>query len=83
MARPSDFVYVPRNTRHRFKNIGNHTAHMLFVFTPAGPERAFDVVGEPARPGVQAPPPGAPTAEQVAAMMRYENEIDSVLMAEG
>ncbi|MEV6850790.1 hypothetical protein [Actinoplanes sp. NPDC051411] len=56
---------------------------MLFVFTPAGPERAFDVVGEPARPGVQAPPPGAPTAEQVAAMMRYENEIDSVLMAEG
>lgn len=82
VARPGDFIYVPRNTRHRFKNIAAHTARMLFMFTPAGPERAFDIVGEPARPGIQAPPPGALTAEQAAEMARYDHEIDSVLLAE-
>ena len=82
VAQPGDFVYVPRNTRHRFKNIGAHTAKMVFMFTPAGPERGFEIVGEPAQPGVQAPPPGMPTPEQMNEMMRPESKIDSIMMPE-
>lgn len=82
VAKAGDFVYVPRNTRHRFTNTASHTARMIFMFTPAGPERAFEIIGEPARPGVQAPPPGAPTPEQFEAMMQYQDEIDTVMMPE-
>jgi quercetin dioxygenase-like cupin family protein len=33
-----DFVHVPVGIRHRFKNKGTHTARMIFMFTPGGPE---------------------------------------------
>lgn len=40
-AAAGDFVFVPRGTRHRFKNVSDTTARMIFLFTPAGPERLF------------------------------------------
>ncbi len=53
-----DFVHVPRGIRHRFKNLGTHTAKMIFMFTPGGPEEVFLTHAQAARPGEQAPPLG-------------------------
>src|SRR5215831_14160717 len=36
LAVTGDFVFIPRGTRHRFKNTGVHGARILFMFTPGG-----------------------------------------------
>ncbi|WP_017612054.1 quercetin 2,3-dioxygenase [Nocardiopsis salina] len=54
-AYPGDFVYIPSGTVHRFKNVGLHTARMIFLFTPAGFEEFFIEAGAPARAGEPAP----------------------------
>ncbi|UUV31550.1 quercetin 2,3-dioxygenase [Amycolatopsis roodepoortensis] len=56
MAHAGDFVFIPRGTRHRFKNVGLHTARLLFLFTPGGFEGYFTKIGHPAKPG-ELPPP--------------------------
>jgi quercetin dioxygenase-like cupin family protein len=56
LAGEGDFVFVPRGTRHRFRNVGVHVARLLFMFTPAAMEGFFMEIGEYARPG-EAPPP--------------------------
>ena len=33
-----DFVHVPTGIRHCFTNKGSHTARMIFMFTPGGPD---------------------------------------------
>jgi hypothetical protein len=38
-----------------FKNVGLHTAKMLFFYTPGGPEGLFTEGGDEPRPGVQVP----------------------------
>jgi quercetin dioxygenase-like cupin family protein len=40
-ASAGDFVYIPRGTVHSFKNVGEETAKMLTVATPAGLENFF------------------------------------------
>jgi mannose-6-phosphate isomerase-like protein (cupin superfamily) len=50
-----DFVFIPRGTLHRFKNVGVDAVRMLFLFTPAGFEGLFFEMGLPARPGEPAP----------------------------
>ncbi|MFJ7156710.1 cupin domain-containing protein [Streptomyces sp. NPDC101118] len=50
-ARPGDFIFIPRGTTHRFKNVGADAARMLFLFTPAGFEGLFYEIGERAVPG--------------------------------
>lgn len=64
IARPGDFVYIPSGTVHRFKNVGMHTARMVFLFTPAGFEEFFVEAGQPARPGE--PAPAVRSQEEVA-----------------
>jgi quercetin dioxygenase-like cupin family protein len=54
-ARAGDLVFCRRNVRHRFKNIGLHTASMLFFYTPGGPEGLFTEGGDDPQPGVQVP----------------------------
>jgi mannose-6-phosphate isomerase-like protein (cupin superfamily) len=54
-ARAGDFVFVPRGNRHRFRNTGLHTAKLLFMFSPAGPDEVFTKGGDEPQPGV-APP---------------------------
>lgn len=49
LAGPGDFVFIPRNTRHRFKNISNTDTEMLFLFTPGGQEKFFLETGDDAR----------------------------------
>jgi quercetin dioxygenase-like cupin family protein len=55
VAGPGDLVYCPRTIRHRFKNIGLHTARMLFFYTPGGSEGLFLEGGDQPQPGVQVP----------------------------
>jgi quercetin dioxygenase-like cupin family protein len=68
-----DFVHVPRGIRHRFKNRGTHTARMIFMFTPGGPEEAFLQYSDEARPGEQAPPLGPDLLERYLEMARRTN----------
>jgi quercetin dioxygenase-like cupin family protein len=57
-AGAGSFVFIPRGTLHRFRNVGHGHARMLFLFTPAGFEEFFVAVGQPARAGEPAPPLG-------------------------
>ncbi|MEV7817526.1 MULTISPECIES: cupin domain-containing protein [Streptomyces] len=51
MASEGDFVFVPRGTRHRFKNVGTEDVTMAFLFTPGGPESFFLEFGDDPLPG--------------------------------
>jgi quercetin dioxygenase-like cupin family protein len=65
-----DFVHVPAGIRHRFKNKGTHTAKMVFMFTPGGPEEAFVEFCNPAQPGEQPPALEAKALERYLALAR-------------
>ena len=65
-AGPGDFVYIPRGTRHAFKNLSTETATVLVLYTPSGPEQFFLDHGEDPGPAGEMPPPWTP--EQIAAM---------------
>jgi quercetin dioxygenase-like cupin family protein len=58
VAGPGDLVYVPRGSRHRFLNVGEQHATMLFMFTPGGPEGLFIEGGDEPVPGAQVQPWG-------------------------
>lgn len=45
-AETGDFLYIPKGTRHAFKNTGSEPAQLLVFYTPAGPERFFLAHGE-------------------------------------
>ncbi len=55
MAGPGDFVFIPRGTRHRFKNVGDTDAKMLILFTPGGHESFFVEHGDEPEPGATSP----------------------------
>ena len=63
LAGEGDFVFVPRGTRHRFRNVGTHVARLIFLFTPAAMEGFFREIGTEARAGV-APQPLTPEQMQ-------------------
>jgi mannose-6-phosphate isomerase-like protein (cupin superfamily) len=50
LAGANDFVFIPRGTRHRFRNTGVHSARMLFMLTPGGEEGVFRY-GDKPQPG--------------------------------
>jgi len=52
-ASTGDIVHIPRRVRHRFLNVGLHTARMLFIYTPAGAEGLFLEGGDEPQAGVQ------------------------------
>jgi quercetin dioxygenase-like cupin family protein len=56
-AKRGDFVYIPRGTVHRFKNVGGDTAVQLVTFVPAGMERFFQEVFPEVKDRNAAPPP--------------------------
>lgn len=51
-AVPGSFMFIPRGTRHCFRNDGDVPARLLVMFAPAGMERFFE--------GIAALPPGPP-----------------------
>lgn len=54
-AEAGDFVFIPRGTRHRFTNMGDSDARMLFLYTPGGLEKFFVENGDEPQPGRQSP----------------------------
>lgn len=76
VAGAGSFVFLPRGTLHRFKNVGTQTARMLIMATPAGLEEFFEEVGQPAREGEIAPPLGPEEIKRIlAAAPKYGLEI--------
>jgi quercetin dioxygenase-like cupin family protein len=51
VARAGSYVFIPRGTLHRFRNVGYGHARMLALFTPSGFEEFFRAAGTEARPG--------------------------------
>lgn len=66
IANAGDFIFVPRGTPHRFKNIGVPTVRLLFMFAPGGPDKQLIEWGTPAQPGVPVPPPAPEEAARMA-----------------
>ncbi|MFB8129984.1 MULTISPECIES: cupin domain-containing protein [Streptomyces] len=53
MANAGDFVFVPRGTRHRFRNLTDAQAHMVSFFTPGGGEALWLEGGDDPVPGAK------------------------------
>ena len=81
IAGTGDFVFIPRGTRHRFKNTGVHGARMLFLFTPGGDEGVFRYGDQP-QPGH---PPPVWTAERFKTpeIVRFNEESGIEIVPEG
>ena len=76
LAGVGSFVFLPRGTPHKFKNVGTETARMLLMTTPAGLEKFFGEVGQAAQEGGTAPPPGPEEIGRLlAAAPKYGLEI--------
>lgn len=56
-AKAGDFVFIPRGTVHRFRNVGSDTAIQLVTFVPAGMEHYFREVFPPVVDQKVPPPP--------------------------
>ena len=56
-AKAGDFVFIPRGTVHRFRNVGTGTAIQLVTFVPAGMEKYFREVFPPVVDRKASPPP--------------------------
>jgi len=72
IVRAGDFVFIPRGTRHRFKNKGVHGVRMLFTFTPGGEEGVFRYGDEPL-PG-HPPPVWTPERFATPEILRFSHE---------
>ncbi|WP_019073341.1 cupin domain-containing protein [Streptomyces hokutonensis] len=53
VADAGDFVFVPRGTRHRFRNRTGEQAHMVSFFTPGGGEGLWLEGGDDPVPGAK------------------------------
>jgi quercetin dioxygenase-like cupin family protein len=55
-AKPGAVAFVPKETVHRFRCVGDRTCRMLLVYTPGGIEGFFRESGRPATGDGPAPP---------------------------
>lgn len=82
-----DYVFIPRDAPHAFKNASEiSAARMLVMFTPGGPGRFFFEIGRPARPGEPAPrltPEDIRRALAVTARYRERFDNDNTVSTEG
>jgi|SRR5947209_12691517 len=69
-AGPGTFVHAPKGHLHWWRNVGDGPGRHLEIFIPAGLERMFEEVGEPAAEGDREPPPPDP-ARLLEAGPRY------------
>lgn len=72
---PGDFVMMPRGIPHTCSGVGNGSARLLQITSPAGFERFIAEAGEPAAEAV-VPPPGEPDiAKLLRASAKYHKPI--------
>lgn len=69
-AGPGTFVHAPRGHLHWWRNVGEGRGRHLEIFVPAGLERMFEEVGQPASPADSEPPAPDP-ARLLDAAPRY------------
>jgi quercetin dioxygenase-like cupin family protein len=50
VCRPGACAFIPRGTAHAWKNIGEGTARILFMYTPAGAGKWFEELSRSDRP---------------------------------
>jgi mannose-6-phosphate isomerase-like protein (cupin superfamily) len=75
-ATTGSVVYVPKGTSHVFRNAGTTPSRMLILAAPAGMERFFEEVGEPAANTPSPPPFGQAEMEKIlAAFPKYGVEL--------
>jgi mannose-6-phosphate isomerase-like protein (cupin superfamily) len=76
-ATAGSFVYVPKGALHTFKNVGTVPARFLAMVAPAGFEKFFEEIGEPATDKSTPPvPEGTPDVERlVATAAKYNCEV--------
>ena len=67
LASAGSVVYVPKNIRHAFKNIGPTPSRMAVLITPGGLEKMFEEFGEPVT-DPSSPPEGPPDVERLVAV---------------
>jgi len=79
IAEAGDFVFVPRGTRHRFRNVGDEETHMVFLFTPGGIEELFVETGDDPIPGEQ---PQFWTTERFLSHLPVIERLDSEVLPE-
>ncbi|MBW3579365.1 MAG: cupin domain-containing protein [Actinobacteria bacterium] len=67
VARPGDYLFVPRPTPHAFFNIGATVGRVIIILSPGGiHERFFGEIGEPVEDLRDLPPPTPPDLEKFA-----------------
>jgi quercetin dioxygenase-like cupin family protein len=71
LAGDGSFVFIPRGTRHRFRNVGLHVARLVFLFTPGGMEGFFTGIGTDAQPGEAPLPLTAEQRQQIVDLAPY------------
>jgi quercetin dioxygenase-like cupin family protein len=72
---PGDFVMMPRGIAHTCSTVGDGSARLLQITSPAGFERFIAEAGEPAAEPV-VPPPGAPDiARLLRATAKYHKRM--------
>ncbi|MDP8927622.1 MAG: cupin domain-containing protein [Actinomycetota bacterium] len=70
VARPGDYLFVPRPTPHSFFNIGSTVGRVIIILSPGGiHERFFREIGEPVQDLRNPPPPTQPNLDKFAAAL--------------
>jgi quercetin dioxygenase-like cupin family protein len=73
-----DFVHIPKDTLHTYKNIGSGPGRFLVIFTPGGFENLWREIGERARQDTVPMAPVDGTIEKLIALApHYHLEIPS------
>ncbi|MGW2964502.1 cupin domain-containing protein [Streptomyces sp. NPDC001220] len=81
VANAGDFVFVPRGTRHRFRNRTGEQAHMVSFFTPGGGEGLWLEGGDDPVPG-EKPEFWPPERGLALGPLLGRKEIDMVILPE-
>lgn len=63
---PGDFVLLPQNSRHAFRNVGDDFARILLLLFPSGFEGYFQEFGSIWTPGSEPPPSDMEFATRLA-----------------
>ncbi len=75
-ATAGSFVYIPKGTLHTFKNVGTSQGRFLVIITPAGFEKLFEEIGEPAMDKSSPPPFNPATIDKLLAIApKYHLEV--------